>query len=100
MLSNIDIQIKGDHLFEPAEQEYHEALIDFFKTEFSNWLDNCNVRTSGVICFNIYYMPGTRKFYIAKINKKETEVLQELKKSAAFYSKYFTSSFIGSANDE
>lgn len=100
MLSNIDIQIKGDHLFEPAEQEYHEALIDFFKTEFSNWLDTCNVRTSGVICFNIYYMPGTRKFYIAKISKKETEVLQELKKSAAFYAKYFTSSFIGSANEE
>lgn len=100
MLSNIDIQIKGDHYWEPAEQEYHEALIDFFKTEFSNWLDNCGVRTSGVICFNLYYIPGTRKFYIAKISKKETELLQELKKSTKFYTKYFTHSFIGSADDE
>ena len=100
MLSNIDIEIKGDHYWEPAEQEYHEALISFFKTEFTNWLDTCNVRTSGVICFNIYYIPGTRKFYIAKINKKETEVLQELKRNNRFYAKYFTSSFIGSANDE
>ena len=100
MLSNIDIQIKGDHYWESAEQEYHETLIGFFKTEFSNWLDNCGVRTSGVICFNIYYMPVIRKFYIAKISKKETKLLQELKKSTNFYANYFTHSFISSADEE
>ena len=100
MLTNIDIEIKGDHYWEPAEQEYHEAFIDYFKTELSNWLDNCGVRTSGVICFNIYYVPGVRKFYIFKINKKESEILQELKRDSRFYTKYFTHSFIGSADDE
>lgn len=75
---------------EPAEQEYHEALIDYFKSEFSNWLDSCNIMTSGVICFNIFYNPSIRKFYIFKINKKEIEILSKLKKDTKFYSKYFT----------
>ena len=100
MLVDIDIEIKGDHYWEPAEQEYHEAFIGFFKTEFSNWLDDCRVRTSGVISFNIYYIPGIRKFYLAKISKKESDILQELKRSNSFYTKYFTHSLIGSADDE
>lgn len=92
MLTNIDIEIKGNYYWEPAEQDYHEAFIDYFNSEFSNWLDTCGVMTSGVIAFNIYYLPTSRKFYVFKISKKESEILERLRKDSKFYSKYFTDS--------
>ena len=100
MLSNIDIEIKDDNYWEPAEQEYHEAFINHFKFEFSNWLDRCGMRTNSVICFNIYYIPIKRKFYIAKINKREADIIEELKRDTRFYANYFTHSFISSADEE
>ena len=89
MLSNIDIVIKGDYEWSWEEQEYQEQIIDNFKFTFSKWLDNCNIRTTTVIAFNISYYPEHRKFQIDTISTYESKIISLIKEDRKFNSTHF-----------
>ncbi|UWY28786.1 hypothetical protein N4T20_02425 [Flavobacterium sp. TR2] len=90
-LSNIEVKIVGDYIWDEYNQDYHENRIEDFKYYFSNWLEKLG-RIPARVCvnININYYADTGRFEFSYISTKETEILQSLKDDLGFSSRYFT----------
>lgn len=90
-LSNIEVKVTGDYIWEDAEQDYHENKVESFKYYLRDWLEKLG-RISHRVCvtMSINYYPDTCRFEITYISTKEREILESLKDDTGFSSKYFT----------
>ncbi|SHG27183.1 hypothetical protein [Flavobacterium johnsoniae] len=89
-LSDIDVKIIGDYLWDEDCQAYHEGKIEDFKYYFKEWVENLvRIPRSININFNIYYNPAIEKFSFISISTRKVEVVQALKNDLEFSRKYF-----------
>jgi hypothetical protein len=100
IITDIEIKIKTDHYLEPEEQEYHEVYITHFLHEFTKWLEKSGISCNTPVRFNIYYLATQRMFYINHISTRESLIHSVLKDDTKFYTKYFTNTIIGFADNE
>lgn len=90
-LSNIDIKIIGDYLWDEGVQDYHENLIEDFRYYLSDWLEKLGrIPARIVVNMNVNYHADTGRFEFTHISTRENEILQSLKEDIGFSSRYFT----------
>lgn len=90
-LSNIEVKIIGDYLWDEGYQEYHENQIEDFKYYFKNWLEQLGRIPARIsVNINLNYDPGTSRFEFTYISTREVEILNSLKNDTGFSSRYFT----------
>lgn len=65
----------------PEEQIFHEHFVDTFKFKMSKFLDECGFGSNYRVCFDLFYFPQLRKFYIEDISLNKEVLLKHLKNS-------------------
>lgn len=90
-LSNIDVKIMGDYLWDEGSQNYHENQIEDFRYYLSGWLEKLGrIPARTVVNMNVNYHVDTGRFEFTYISTRENEILQSLKEDTSFSSRYFT----------
>lgn len=79
ILSDITIKWKFDYEMEPEEQTFHENFVDTVKFKIARHLSNCGVNSNYRICFEVYYFPQIRKFYVYEISRNSNVIFGNLK---------------------
>lgn len=81
VLSDISIKWKFDYEMSPDEQTFHEQFVDTFKFKITRFLNECGFNSNYRICFDLFYFPQIRKFYVDNISLNEKVLLSHLKNS-------------------
>lgn len=90
-LSNIDIQIIGDFVWDEHMQAHNEKIISDFKYYFSEWLLKLRrIPRSINVNINVNYNPVIGKFDLTFVSTHQIKILESLKDDSAFSNKYFT----------
>ncbi|WP_035647301.1 hypothetical protein [Flavobacterium sp. ASV13] len=89
-LSNIEIKIIGDYIWNEDLQIYHEKINDDFVYYFKDWLENLvSIPKTINVNINVDYHVNQERFVISYISTREKELLQALKDDNSFSDKYF-----------
>ena len=89
-LSNIDVKIVGDYVWNDELQIYHEKKIDDFKHYFKDWLEKMGrIPRTINLNINVDYNAELGFFSITYISNREKEVVAAIKDDHYFYSTYF-----------